>query len=90
MKEPGRQQQALVATRRSDDRFRRALERLDSLAHRRVANVTAHAGEAAAAVVEQSAAQVEERLRRTLGASAWLLLGLAVGLGVLLGHNSRR
>ena len=81
---------ALVATRRSDDRLRRALERLDALTQHRIAAVAGQAGEAAADVVEHTVARVEDRARAALGASAWLFLGAAVGVGLLLARSSRR
>ena len=76
-----------MSTREPDDRLRRALRRLDGLAHRRVAVVTAQASEAAQTVVDDTAAHVQDRVRQTLAASAWMAIGLAVGLGLYLGSR---
>ena len=82
--------QALTVTANADDRVRRALERLDVLARDRVSLATTEAGEAAVDVVEEAAARVEERMRAAVGRSAWTLLAIAVGVGVVIGAASAR
>ncbi|MDP2342529.1 MAG: hypothetical protein Q8O67_16350 [Deltaproteobacteria bacterium] len=71
-----------------DQRLRLAFGRLDHLAHRRVASVGAGAGQAAAVVVEHAAARVEDRVRTALWGSAWVVVGVAFGLGLLFGYRS--
>ncbi|MDP2342329.1 MAG: hypothetical protein Q8O67_15345 [Deltaproteobacteria bacterium] len=84
-----RRRTALVA-RAPDERLRRALQRLDSAARHQVADVAAEAADVAAAVVDETVAKVELVVRNRVRASAWLLLGVAFGVGFLIAHQRSR
>lgn len=83
--EPGA---AIAVVAEPDSRLRTSLLRLDEAARARLATVDVDQ------VVARGVAHAEARaaawLRRRLHANAWLALGLAVGVGVLLARTPRR
>jgi hypothetical protein len=80
----------LVRAAHSDERLRKALDGLDALAHARVVRVSHEVERVAAVVLEQTAAAASVGTRRVLHRHAWLAVGLCIGIGVMLGHASRR
>ncbi len=82
--------QLVVQATRSDERLRKALDRLDALAHVRVAGVSHEVERVAAVVLEQTAEAASVGTRRVLHRHAWLAVGLCIGVGLMLGHASRR
>jgi len=86
----GQDLQLAVQATRSDERLRKALDRLDALAHARVVDVSHEVERVAAVVLEQTAEAASAGTRRVLHHNAWLAIGLCIGVGLMLGHASRR
>lgn len=82
--------QLVIQAAHSDKRLRKALDGLDALAHARVADVSHEVERVAAVVLEQTAEAASVGSRRVLHHHAWLAIGLCIGIGLMLGHASRR
>ena len=83
-------QQLVVRAAHSDQRLRKALDGLDALAHARVLGVSHEVERVAAVVFGQTAEAASVGTRRVLHRHAWLAVGLCIGIGLMLGHASRR
>ncbi len=83
-------EQLMILSRRSDAKLREALVELDALATARVTTLGGDVARICATVIVDTAADALVEVRRALHGRAWLALGVAVGVGVMLGRASRR
>ncbi len=81
---------AMVLLSAAHDRLRRALVRFDEATRERAVVASAGVGVAAAAAVETGVMRIEGMGRDAVKTSAWMLLGLAFGLGLALGRRPAR
>jgi hypothetical protein len=70
--------------------LRESLSRLDQAARARLVTTGDDVENAIAAAAAHLEARTRAGLRRALHSRAWVALGLAVGLGILLGGRQRR
>lgn len=85
-----RQKMLMVLSQRSDERLRTAFAELDALATARGTAVSHEVVSVCTNVIVDTAARTVSGARHALRRRAWVALGVAVGVGLLLERVTRQ